>query len=495
MNGAEGARHARRTSPALALLALLSTGLVAYALAPWGIGANQYGLHQIAAAECFRAGEPWVMTRGGSYAIWPPLYPVLLAAGRALGATYAATALAIQLAAHAVSLWLAGRLLRTLFASDGVALAGVALLVASPEVLAAPLLVRNEPAFVALVLASALALARWLERPTMARLAALVAASALACLQHYKGVAVVLPFSLLMLCWPASLAPRRRAASAAAYAGLALLPLSFWIARNLRLEGEWSGARIPGGVPFSTIHGQLAGTVSRWLAPGAPEAVVDALTVAAALLALALVPRFLVDARERRALLLYLAFPLTYVAALVRWALSTSLDALDTRLLMAVQPFFLGLLALGARASLAGGAVTSRIPRTLRAGLVLSFFAVHLAFVLPDTAALVADTRARGAGGFASPAWQRSQLAAWLARNELDGEVHGNFPEAVLFFADRRAALVDEHTLELAGPGSHVVWVAGFRGALAPPPPPLGRRLVEVARFADGGVWRVEAAR
>ena len=491
--GARAPRRLREVAPAawFAALALAGTALVAFALGPFGIGANQYGLHQIAAAECFRAGEPWVLTRGGAYAIWPPLHPVTLAAGRALGATYLATALAVQLVAHAASLWIAGRLLHLLFGSASAAVLALALLVASPEVLASPLLVRNEPAFVALVLGATLAFARWLERPSRGRFAALCAVAALACLQHYKGVALVLPFSLLMLFWPASSAPLRRVARAAAFAGLSMLPLSFWIARNLRLEGEWSGARIPGGVPFSRLYGELASTISRWLAPDAPGGVVAALTTATALLALLVASR-LADADDRRALCVYFAFPLTYVAALVRWGLTTSLDAIDTRLLMAVQPSFIGGIALGARWWLLGSGGTARVPRALRVGLLASFLGLHLAFVLPETAALVRETRARGAGGFASPAWQRSGLAAWLASNEIRGEVYGNLPEAVLFFANRRATHVDEHTLGSVAAGSHLVWVAGFRGARDAPPTPPGRRLVEVARFADGGVWRVE---
>src|SRR5258706_8991797 len=129
------ARAPGRAVDALLLAgSLLGVAMVAYGTAPFGPGLNQFGIHNITAAEGLRTGVQMQESRNGvPFMAWPPLFPVLLALGRSLGLSYPAAGLTINALAHGAILFLSSKLLLQLFASARLALANLPILLIPPH--------------------------------------------------------------------------------------------------------------------------------------------------------------------------------------------------------------------------------------------------------------------------------------------------------------------------------------------------------------------------
>jgi len=335
----------------LAAVALLGTALIAWSTRPFGVGLNQYALHQFCAAECLRAGEPWVMTRGEPYTIWPPLMPALLLGLRSLGLDYTTAGDWIGLASHGAILFLSSKLLLRLFGSPPLAIANAALLAVVPQMVCSVTTVRNEAPLMAGVFACLVALSLYLERPGRAPLAACAACAALVGLQHYKGLALVGPVAAAIAFVPRQLPLVVRWRRAALFSAAASAPLLLWVLRNYSVEGAWSGARYRPAQPFSDHVEAVITTWRVWIGGTFPRDSRRPLAewVAIVLGGLVLLRLATGPREERTALLVYGSFPLAYAAALVGFGTLNDLDPIGSRLLLPTLPFLLGGLLLGCR--------------------------------------------------------------------------------------------------------------------------------------------------
>jgi hypothetical protein len=499
MHDQDDHRPPRFVTTLLLVGALLGASIVAYATAVWGPGVYEQALHHFTAAEALRHGESMTLSRGQPFSIWPPLLPILLAIVRCLGFDYPTTGLILNLVAHTTILFVSSLLLLRLFGSVWIAVTNLAVLLVSVDLLRTMTTLQTEPVFLALVIAGVYAFVLYLEHPTRARLGVVIALAALACLQRYMGIALVTAVFLLTLAYPASLAPSRRRIRAIVFAALALAPLLVWVVRCFVV-----GARVGGGTGEAeslvenlrgTAHslGQLVTTGTSVDHPRGVLNVAVAITLGVVVLVHFILAR---DANERRALLVYLAFPAVYMPTFLALASIVHIDAVNDRFLMPVYPFLWGTLVLGCAWMFRRLRGRPASLRYLAAAAVAVVFASHLIASAFEMRTVVAEDRSEGTGGLSSPEWAGSPLVEWLREHPPTSAVYSNIPELVLLATGRRARYADAESLpQLLEHAPSDVLVVWMQSPIAPAPFPESAfaigRCTCVVRMDSTAVYRV----
>lgn len=425
----------RVDSPLIAL-GMAGAALVLWANSVSGLAMVHLGMHNAVAAECLLRGEVWQTTRGEVFAHWPPLFVLLLAAGRALGASYEMTARVLHAVSLATTVMLAVTWSRRLAPTSWVGwLAGAALLL-QPSLLALHGTLASEPLFLALVLGSLVSAQEYSERPRGSMLALTTVLAGLACLQRYVGVVDVAVLAALgWWSWPRSTRLRDLAVLLVG----SLAPLSAWLVRNVLRTGALTGFRPPSETELE------ASLLESWSAlgfawTGSADVSRSGALLAASTILLALAGGLTLLAKPslRRRGVWALAFPAAYLVFLVGVASWIWLDPLDARLLSPLIVFSCLLAPVGAHALLELGRV--RLPRfrpylaaAASAGAVL-FLASGILGVRERMRLVQAAEPHAGS--------QESELVHWLREHPLEGEVHSNAPEAYALATWRPARLV-----------------------------------------------------
>ena len=302
------------------------------------------------------------------FALWPPLYPILLGTGMRLGWTGAEAARWIALVAALLGTALTG-LLTLRLAGLGAARAAVVLYGTLFSTTMTGSFVWSEPVFVVFVLASLLFAARGivhhpreLESLFWAGLCA-----GLAMLTRYMGVITIVGIGL-GLAWVSShLPPRRVAWRLAAFLVPAAAPNLIWLARNRIITGGIFGPVRPhtaanmDGTLVETVLtlardsffplDRLAGTTAQF---GAVCGVLALVFFAIAFGFGARHLRFPDDeARSGLGIVLW-AYVMIYLAGLAYFVTRIKLDPVNTRYLAPVYPVLVVLLAAGVRAFVFG---------------------------------------------------------------------------------------------------------------------------------------------
>lgn len=423
--------RARGLGLALALGAV-AAALVAGATAEFGPSGWHFAVNNIAAAEGLLDGRGMVTSRGEPFVLWPPLYPLLLAAAKALGAGFLATARALAVLSAFAIVALQTRLVERWTGSRWLAAASGALLVVSPVFLDLAVSIRSQPLLIALMLWGITALNRYLEKPGAGRFAALAACCALASLHRYDGLFVVGSIAALIAFLPGAAERGKRLRDAALLAVIGSAPVVAWFVRNRLVASSVSGERMPSVLGLAEQNAEALRAFSQWIAPWAPPGpwraaaafALGAVAIAGLALRLRRRPEL---ARETVA---YVVVGIAYGGALIVLASFVEMDPLGERLLVPLLPFVLALVVAGL------DELHRRLGRAAGVATV-AFVLAHAIHGGRQVAEDVARMRAEGAGGFAKRAWAQSEISRWLREHPLEGELYSNLPEAVLLAADR----------------------------------------------------------
>ena len=339
---------------AIAAIALLGAGLVLAREATYGVALTWESINYVGAArELLTAGDfARALEDREPLAVWPPLYPMLLAAGSFGVFDPRDVAGPLGAVVFALTILAAGCWMRSAVASRALVILGcLAIAVAFPLARLAGFAMTDALCilFFLLTLTRIDAFRNGGGRTALTWAAVF---TAMACMTRYTGVAllfVVVPLLILRD------GPRReRARDAAVYLVVALLPLGLWMARNALLVGGPVGdrdARIPGET-LPALAGRVFQTLESWLYPGFEAARIERLMnagTAAVLLALAvLVVAYAIrrggptgERRERSFVLVNGTFVLVYVPFLIISALLSSVDPNHQRQLLPVLPSLL----------------------------------------------------------------------------------------------------------------------------------------------------------
>lgn len=253
----------------LTLLSGLAFGFMVVVTHRYGAGVSSDAARNLAAAESLLQGKGFVDMLGAPFVLWPPLYPLLLAALSWLTKWSVFQAgWYLNAVLYPLNLWLCGWLFYLIFKDKPVyaVLAGLALLF-SRSTLRIHANVASEPLFMTLMLVFFFASARYLEDDSQPMLWLMFSSAGLAALQRYLGVILIGVAGLVVLDrdgW-------RRLPRAILPALAATLPIALWgVLHNLPLSGGLFGPRNFGTMlPLENIDLSLT-KILWWFMPLTP---------------------------------------------------------------------------------------------------------------------------------------------------------------------------------------------------------------------------------
>ena len=451
----------RRFTVFLAAVSALGAALVLARQAAYGPGLLWDSVNYLAVARNLLAGEGFLNFDGTPYTVWPPLYPLLLAAsGLAGGADPLRVAGFLGALCFGLTVFVVGRYLAPRLESP-------LLRVWTPPVLALSLPLADlsryalaGPAFVLFLTLALVATDSYLAAPRLSGLLRAALWTALAWQTRYIGAALpVVIGSWLLLHRGLPLGTRLK--RAALFAAIVGAPTGLWVLRNTVLVGRFTGHPPPLAFDGGRTLAELFDGFRAWaafdlLSPLLPLALGVALLlpVAAGLLAgSAAPPPAGADPPSGdgwRSAALCGSFALGYLILLI---LATSMNEIwvNDRYL---APVFVPLLAAGAlsldrflrrertrarlgtlRAALPGpvaralGAGPGRAPTVLTAlvGAVLCLWAAGQ--VAPTAEAVARANSEQVGGGFHGPPWTGFETLRYLREEAApDAVFHSNLP-------------------------------------------------------------------
>lgn len=530
------------------VVAAAAVAFVAFATAVHGLGVSVDAVKYLSTGRSLLAGEGFVQFDGEPYVLWPPLYPLVIAAAGLADTEIVEALRFVHLAVFALVLLASAVFLRRLDVPGAVVVVGVAAVAVAPPVLQIVVAVQSELIFVAFVLAYLFAITRAIERPTRTRIAIAGIVVALATLQRYAGVALAASGALTLVIAPRSTKLGRRFVEAAGFVFVAMLPLAGWLARNAIVAGGMFGDHPAGTRSLALNARDLVDTLSSWFLPARSMGYDERMPYGIAILAVAtlgLVVSSIVRARRashapapdvdepetppsiepdddartgapapaNRSRLVWIVAAFVLVAIYIGFYLTTSTlrhqGRIGHRYMGPIWIPTFGLLLAGFCSAAAGFA---RLARSRYAASILPIAAL-VAWGIAVAAPRLEDTtdqlRRGGFSGYTAVGWQRSPMLEWLAehRDEVEGSVYTNSTEALYYVLGLesqalRTRLSHPAKIRDSAVVDHDAWIVWFDPYLSRRPLPKGTfadfdRLREGAtvepwrRFVDGTIYRV----
>lgn len=340
----------------LAVLAALGSALILVRILAHGPWMSGDAIYYVAMARNLLDGEGFLGWNGLYTALWPPLFPMLLAAAAwpwldPLEVAGPFNALVFGLIILVVGCWLRQRIESRLL----VVWACLAIMLLLPAVALTAHFAWSEPTFILFATLALLHTDRFLSGAKRRALFWAAGFAALACLTRYIGVTLIAAVMPLLLLQSGPAFPERLRRTAI-FLLIAAAPLCFWLLSNHLHTGMLFGPRdLSGRPPLTNVQLALevAATWTGLFKDGAGTAAAVRLAAVLGLAALALVVLALVRWRRQpqrpglNFVLVNGAFAGAYLACILGVVSSVALTPLDNRYL---SPAFAPLLLIGALA-------------------------------------------------------------------------------------------------------------------------------------------------
>ena len=455
---------------ATVLVAAAGAAFVAFATAEHGLAVSVDSVKYLSTARSVLDGEGFVQFDGEPYVLWPPLYPLAIAA---IGLADSGLVEALRIA-HVVvfaGIVIASMLLfRRMGVAPTAAVAGATAVAAAPPLVYTVVTVQSELFFVAWVLVYLFAIVGAVERPTRMRIALAGLVVGLATLQRYAGVALAASGVMTFLVSSRSASLRRRVAEAAGFGIVAGLPLAVWLVRNIIVVGSAFGDHPSGSRSLALNARDLVETMTSWFLPASSMDFEQRVQYGLGIVGVATLGLLVSSLRRRRdgpaephsantpsnetsdasadpdrSRRIWLVATLVLVAVYIGFYLTTSTlrhqGRIGHRYMGPVWIPTFGLLLAGL-SSLSRG--FARVARSRYASWVLPVAALvvwGIALAAPRLADMTDQLRRGGFPGYTAVGWQQSPMLEWLAqsRSELDAPVYTNSTEALYYVAGIRS--------------------------------------------------------
>ena len=507
----------------LAALGVLGAALALARAVTYGIGLHPDVVNYISVARSLLAGTGFTQFDGGIYHLWPPLYPLLLAAGSLGIFDPLAIAGPLNAGLFGLTVFVVGIYLRTRLASRLLTLWCCLALALAWPLLDIAHFVWSETSFVLFSTLALIQTERLLSRGGNAALLGAGVFTALACLTRYAGIA--LPAAVLVvLAFQSGVAWSEKARRIAVYGAVGLGPLALWLLRNNLLLGDAAGNResYQNEYTIGQMLYQIPDAIAGWIVRAPPAGLLTlppgyALALGLAvigLLAAACVIAVRSDARSARAIPALVLFAAMQAGVTL---LAVQLEYTEER---GFSPRLIAVLYLPLL--LAGTLALDRVLRYAAgrnwrgAGFVLA--AALCLFLLYQGAVNARAIRLANAGiglpwEYHTPAWVDSPALGYLRAELTTGTVFSNEVWAAYIYSGAaiRHAPLDCHrdsiqrrmSASSATGAVYLLWFydaplrchtrADYYGGLAPLLDTLP--LEPVAAFADGVLLRYRPAR
>ena len=215
----------------IAVLAGLGTAHILVRTATYGAALTRDSSILLSTAMNLLAGEGWRDFSGSPIPGWPPLFPLLLAAGGWVGIEPVAAGRLVNAAAFGLTILAAGCWLRSNLRSRWLTLAATATIAASLPLSELASRFLTEPLFVLFTLLALIQWASFLHRRTDAPLWRAAVCTSLAALTRWPGVVLIGAGVLLLL-------PLARLKQTLGFGAISSLPLLAVLVRNWTVSGD-----------------------------------------------------------------------------------------------------------------------------------------------------------------------------------------------------------------------------------------------------------------
>lgn len=467
---------------ALAGIAALGVAHILVRTSVFGITINADGVLYLSTAESLIAGEGLRTYSDNLFLLWPPLYPLLLAAIGVFGADVAEAgrllnATALGAIAFFVGLWLIAELRHRVLALG----AAVSIVVSLPLCHVSSYLI-TEPLFCLFILLALMHLHSFLNRDDrkVALALSILFAGLVAATRYIGGIVVIAGVLMLLSRRGQSLSKKLRQATL--YGALASIPVALAMARNWMVAERPIGTRAgdaSGYSPFDSLHQLLDALYVGMMPTAAPVWVGPLLLATIGLTALGATVVWL-SARKAAprpprngiaAAYPCAVFAAMYLVALVLLSGSTTGEIVSPRY---IAPTFAPLVVVAIvlldrfMALKAHGAVA--FVKRIVVTLLVAGWAANLGMAALTNVQLTSRASTTGYHGYTTVAWQQSATISHLRANSIPGPLYSNDPAAVYFLvtAPRRVKYIPNvktpeechawlQRVSAAG-GAHVVW-------------------------------------
>lgn len=226
----------------LSCLSLIGLAFVMIATSKYGAGVSSDAARNLSTAESLVLGRGFVDMVGAPLVLWPPLYPLLIAALSKLTSLDVFTvAWYLNVFLYCLNIWLSGWLLYLIFRDKlNYAVAGSLIVLLSRSMLRIHANVASEPLFATLMLVFLLMADAYLRSGTRRSLSGMCAAAGLAALQRYLGMTLIGVAAIVILRREGARGMRRGLAPLLASA----LPIAAWsMLHNYAVSGTLFGPR------------------------------------------------------------------------------------------------------------------------------------------------------------------------------------------------------------------------------------------------------------
>ncbi len=515
-----------------ALIAGLGTAHILVRTATYGAKTTYDSVYFLYTALNFLTGEGWRDLSDTPLVVWPPLFPLLLAAGGWVRIDPVEAGRFINATAFGLTILAAGCWLRSNLRLQWLALAATATIAASLPLSHFASWIKTDFLFVLLTLLALVQLAAFLHRGGRTLLLLGAVCTALAAVTRYPGV-VLIGVGVLILLGRRTPPLAARLKDAVAFGAVSSLPLSGVLMYNWTVSGTLTGGRSGAGQSLSAGLNQVADVFREWvIPPNVPDGFGYLLWTAAGLVVAAgvvvvVVGRGLGLGGKNRPASPFLGlgpalpfggFAVAYLGFMVAIVPFTVYQGIDSRYLLPVYvPLLLTVVFLLDR--FLSIEATGRIAavRSGLASLVLLAALAHTGFSAHRNLRI---TAAAYVAGFESwtlngSYWEPSETLKYIRTRLSDGRIFSNNPHLAWFW-DRTAALGKHRGLpgrlhkviprimrSTEGDGAHIVWLHNEKpGSLHDDDRHYYDALdirclpgVEpVAELSDGVVFRVTAA-
>ena len=425
----------------IVVLAGLGTAHILVRTATYGAAVTTDSVIFLSTALNFLAGEGWRDLSGDPLTMWPPLFPLLLAAAGWVGIEPLAAGRWINAAAFGLIILAAGCWLRSNLRSQWLALAAAAIIAVSLPLSNWAAHFMTDFLFVLLTLLALIQLASFLNRRTDAPLWWATVFTTLAALTRYPGVALIGVGVLVLL-------PLARLRQTLVFGAVSSLPLLAVLAHNWAVTENLTRAaghrRAPSGQSLSDGLNQIVEVFRAWVVPPkTPDGLAYLLWLAVAAVGLAGAAIVLRGRRHGpEGAIPFGAFTVGYIAFLVAVVPLTVGQIIDSRYLLPIYvPLLLAAVLLLDRFLSIEAASWVAAIRYVVASLVLLGTLVHVGFSAREN--LRRTTQAHVAGyrywSYNTARWQHSETLNYIRDNPIEGRIYSN-RRNLAWLADRAAA-------------------------------------------------------
>ena len=467
-------------------IAGLGTANILARTATYGAAVTTDSVVFLSTATNFLAGEGWRYFTGNLPVGWPPLFPLLLAAGGWVGIDPVATGRWINAASFGLTILVAGCWLRSHLRSRWLVLVATAPIAASLSLSHWGSHFKADLLFVLLTLLALIQLASFLNRRTAAPLWWAAVFTALTAITRYPGVVLTAASVLLLL-------PLARLRYVLVFGTISSLPLLAVLVRNWAATGDLTRATghrtEPTGQSLADGLGQTVEVFHEWIVPpNTPDGFAYLLGLAVAAVVLASAAGILRAARMHRAghqpdleahrqasglgpVLPFGAFAVLYLVFLIVVVPFTVRQGVDSRYLLSIYvPLLLTAVFLLDRfLSIKATGWMAAVRYGLAALVVLATLA-HVGFSTQKNLRITAKAYVAGYEKdwmYNTAYWQQSATLNYLRDNDIDSSIYSNNRELAWFA--KRAADPGKHRNipeEMRWPnieaGAHIVWFDRF---------------------------------